>query len=447
MADKMRAEGDVQRGLQGLLTIAYRCWWSNPDEQTRARILAVVERFPVPETDARLIYVLALAGPVERGAIVVERVSRHWSELPRDIGPEAQLLGVACMAVGDFVHAELFMDSSIDYCRTHGMLGVLVTKLAMQAWIKIPRGDWKRALSMASEGARIADEIAQTNWSTIANLAVATVSAYRGDIAGAEALAAAGDQVLLPLGATSTLALLQCSRGAVALADGRHEEAYQHLRRIFDPADSAYHPHVRSWALVDLVEAAVHSGHGDEAAIFVKDLEKVAARSCSPLLQAGLEFARPVLSPDDHEAEFRASLGAGLASWPFTRARLQHAYGLWLRRERRSADSRIPLRAARDAFDALGAVPWGERARQELRASGETSRRRTYDLSDALSPQELQIAQLAAAGLSNKEIGRQLFLSHRTISSHLYRIFPKLGITARSHLRAALQDSSTRPPS
>lgn len=83
------------------------------------------------------------------------------------------------------------------------------------------------------------------------------------------------------------------------------------------------------------------------------------------------------------------------------------------------------LRAARDAFDTLGAVPWGERARQELRASGEASRRRTYDLIDALSPQELQIAQLAASGLSNKEIGRHLFLSHRTIGSHLYRIFPK----------------------
>jgi DNA-binding NarL/FixJ family response regulator len=89
-------------------------------------------------------------------------------------------------------------------------------------------------------------------------------------------------------------------------------------------------------------------------------------------------------------------------------------------------------------------VSWAERARQELRASGETSRRRTIDLSDSLSPQELQIAKLAAAGLSNKEIGQQLFLSHRTIGSHLYRIFPKLGITARSHLRAALQDRSTQ---
>jgi DNA-binding CsgD family transcriptional regulator len=232
-----------------------------------------------------------------------------------------------------------------------------------------------------------------------------------------------------------------------ALANGRYDEAYHHLRRIFDPTDNAYHPHVRSWVLVDLVEAAVHSGHEVEATGFVNQLERYAERTHSPLLLAALGFARPVLSPEVDAAAFESSLGAGLASWPLHRARLQLAYGVWLRRERRAADSRTPLRAARDAFDALGAVPWAERARQELRASGETSRRRSSDLTDALSPQELQIAQLVAEGLSNKEIGQQLFLSHRTIGSHLYRIFPKLGITARSHLRAALQNRSTTSPS
>ena len=447
IADRMRAEGDVHRGLSALLTIVFRCWWSNPDEQTRAHMIAVAERFQLPENDPRLIYILALASPVERGAVVVEQVSRIWKELHRTIGTESQLLGVAAMAVGDFVHAELFTDASIDYCRTHGLLGVLASKLGLQAWTKIQRGDWKQASSMASEGARLGDEIGQTNWTTMADLAAATIAAYRGEISVAEMLVSACDKVLLPLGAISMLALVQYPRGAAALADGRNEEAYQHLRRIFDAADSAYHPHVRSWVLVDLVEAAVHSGHEDEASVFVRELEAVAGRTRSPLLQAALEFARPVLAPDENEAAFQATSGAELASWPFIRARLQLAYGIWLRRQRRTADSRTPLRAARDAFDALGAVPWGERARQELRASGETSRRRTYDLSEALSPQELQIAQLAATGLSNKEIGQQLFLSHRTIGSHLYRIFPKLGITARSHLSAALQSRPSQPSS
>jgi DNA-binding NarL/FixJ family response regulator len=96
------------------------------------------------------------------------------------------------------------------------------------------------------------------------------------------------------------------------------------------------------------------------------------------------------------------------------------------------------LRAAREAFDAPGAARWSERARQELRASGETSRRRTLEAWDELTPQELQIAQMAAEGLTNREIGERLYLSHRTIGSHLYRIFPKLGVSSRSELRDAV---------
>jgi DNA-binding NarL/FixJ family response regulator len=97
------------------------------------------------------------------------------------------------------------------------------------------------------------------------------------------------------------------------------------------------------------------------------------------------------------------------------------------------------LRDAIDLFDALGATRWSERARQELRAAGEKIGPRTQDARDRLTAQELQIAELAAEGLSNREIGERLFLSHRTIGSHLYRVFPKLGITARAQLRTALE--------
>jgi DNA-binding NarL/FixJ family response regulator len=91
-----------------------------------------------------------------------------------------------------------------------------------------------------------------------------------------------------------------------------------------------------------------------------------------------------------------------------------------------------------ETFDALGVIPWSERARQQLRATGETSRPRIPEARDQLSPQELQIAQMAAEGLSNREIGQRLYLSRRTISSHLYRVFPKLGITSRTELRHVL---------
>jgi DNA-binding CsgD family transcriptional regulator len=149
-----------------------------------------------------------------------------------------------------------------------------------------------------------------------------------------------------------------------------------------------------------------------------------------------VEFARPLLAGDDDaEALFRAALRGRVAGWPAYRARLLLEFGCWLRRRRRVAESRHPLRSAREAFDALGMTPWAERARTELRASGEGSGPAATPVWTLMSPQELQIAQLAATGLSNREIGQKLFLSHRTVGSHLYRIFPKLGITARSQLR------------
>jgi DNA-binding CsgD family transcriptional regulator len=148
----------------------------------------------------------------------------------------------------------------------------------------------------------------------------------------------------------------------------------------------------------------------------------VSRRSCSP------------------PAPRNPALARELTDWPLTRARLRLAYGEWLRRQRRPADSRPHLRAARDAFDALGATPWADRARRELRASGETSRHRTTGSTGQLSPQELQITQLAAEGLSNREIGQRLYLSHRTVESHLYRVYPKLGITSRAQLLRVLNE-------
>jgi len=160
-----------------------------------------------------------------------------------------------------------------------------------------------------------------------------------------------------------------------------------------------------------------------------------------------LRYARAVLAADPEiaAARFKDALSADLAWWPFDCARSLLAYGRWLRRERRIADSRNPLRAARDIFDTLGCAACGDQARRELRASGESSRHRDLSLRDELTAQELQIAQLAAEGLSNREIGQKLFVSPRTVSTHLYRIYPKiypkLGISARSQLAVALSET------
>ena len=236
------------------------------------------------------------------------------------------------------------------------------------------------------------------------------------------------------------LAPAHLARGAAALAEGRHDDAFRVLWPVFDEADPAYHRFMRWPVLLDLVEAG---GRGEHAADVMKvtgELEQIASNSEPPILCAGLACARPLLADDAHaEAHFVAALGEVTLGYPFLRARTQFSFGRWLRRQRRSADSRAPLRDAVGLFDALGALRWSERARQELRATGEKIGARTPDARDRLTAQELQIAQLAAAGLSNREIGERLFLSHRTIGSHLYRIFPKLGIAARAQLPGVLE--------
>jgi DNA-binding CsgD family transcriptional regulator len=195
----------------------------------------------------------------------------------------------------------------------------------------------------------------------------------------------------------------------------------------------------RSWAIGDLVDAAVHCGEHEAARALLAEIEPLAAQTPSPRLHVALRFARPLLAADEDADElFQAALDAQPGVWPFDRARLLLAYGAWLRRQRRVAESRMPLRAAHEAFDALGAATWSERARQELRASGETSRRRESEARELLTPQELQIARMAAEGLTNREIGQRLYLSHRTVGSHLYRIFPKLGVTSRNQLRTVV---------
>ena len=152
-----------------------------------------------------------------------------------------------------------------------------------------------------------------------------------------------------------------------------------------------------------------------------------------------LLYARLHLATDDEAGPaFEDALGRDLSAWPVIQARIKLAYGEWLRRHRRQVESRAPLRAARDAFDALGMRPWAERARQELRAAGESSQRRERDSLDDLTPQELQIVQMVAQGLSNRVIAERLYLSRRTVESHLYRVFPKLGVSSRAQLVSVL---------
>jgi DNA-binding CsgD family transcriptional regulator len=207
--------------------------------------------------------------------------------------------------------------------------------------------------------------------------------------------------------------------------------------------DLANHRMTSAWGIASLAEAAVYSGHAEEARDLIFAIEAAGERRTSGVFRRMTAHARAVLSEGERTEKLFADALAEKSLTPFDRARLQLALGIWLRRRRRTVEAREVLRTARGTFDALNALLWGERARQELRATGESSIHRTPDARDQLTAQELQIAQMAASGLSNREIGQKLYLSHRTIGSHLYRVFPKLGVSSRSELGAALAKTET----
>ncbi|WP_034384183.1 ATP-binding protein [Herbidospora cretacea] len=431
---------DRTLALNFLRAAALRCWWTHSGWDLRQRVVTMAERVATGPDDPELIQILATVSPVENGAVVVDRLTALRGR--RFEAPMARILGTAGSAMGAHDLAVPFLNAAIDDLRSQGRLGLLAQALVSLVWSLLFCGDAPGALLAAEEAERLARETGQARWQCSAYAGQAMVAGFRGEEAHGLALAAEGERVLGSGATSSAVALVEHARGVIALGAGRHEDAYGHLRRLFDPADVAFHPVTRLWALADLVDAALPA-HREEIRPLLAEAEEIGARTPAALLHQGLRYARALLADDaDAERLYREALNGDPAPWPIGRARLTFAYGVWLRRRRRIQEARVPLRTARDAFDALGLLAWGEKARQELRAAGEVSELRVSSGVDRLTPQELHIARLAAGGLSNREIGQQLYLSHRTVSTHLYRLFRKLGITARGQLRDALGPSA-----
>ena len=217
----------------------------------------------------------------------------------------------------------------------------------------------------------------------------------------------------------------------------RYEEAAAAARHA---ASDTLNPWMSIWALPELVEAAARTG---DAGLARDALELLAetTQPCGTDPALGIEArCRALLSEgaaaDDLYREAIDRLGRTRLRPELARAHL--VYGEWLRREQRRVDARTQLRAAHDQFTSIGMEAFAERARRELIATGEKVRKRSVETGDQLTPQEEQIARLARDGLSNPEIGAQLFLSARTVEWHLAKVFTKLGISSRHELKAAL---------
>jgi DNA-binding CsgD family transcriptional regulator len=319
-------------------------------------------------------------------------------------------------------------------CRDAGIAGLLAYALVYLAAAQLLHGEFLDAIATAEEGLRIAADTGQTHVTRELASTAAGLAAITGDEEACRARAAqvrelsAGVQTLAPAGADCALAMLD-------LGCGRYQSALDWMRAA-TTGPARHNPEVL-YAYPVHVEAAVRAGRTDLAA---RPLAQFTAWADA----IGQRWATAVaarcaaLTADDADAEplWREAIAAHEGDGrPFEQAHTRLLYGEWLRRNRRRAAAREHLLAAAAAFARMGARPWQERAEAELRAAGAGAPAVTADDPLArLTPQELQVVRLAAAGASNKQIGAQLFLSPRTVGFHLYRAFPKLGVTTREEL-------------
>ncbi|WP_440106416.1 helix-turn-helix transcriptional regulator [Streptosporangium sp. H16] len=300
-------------------------------------------------------------------------------------------------------------------------------------------GRWDEARKMADEGLAVCAEHGFRFFHWYFHYIHALVAAGSGEVEAARRLTDEMNRWAIAHQATGVTYFAAQARALAEIGAGEHEAAYQNAARVSPPGRLAPYRPTALWAGLDLVEAGLHTGRRAEAAAHAVALSEAGLGTLSPRLCL-LSTAAAALTADDETVRdlFEAALSVrDPEQWPFDVARVRLAYGERLRRLRDTGAAREQLALAHEALAALGAVPWRDRAANELRATGLT-RRSGPDARSPLTPQEREIAELAGAGLTNKQIGQKLFISHRTVSDHLYKIFPKLGITSRAALRDAL---------
>jgi DNA-binding CsgD family transcriptional regulator len=452
VAREASADGDRNLALKLLQGAALRCWWADPGGAARTLVFEAVDQLAGDGLDPRILEIASLAAPIDSAAVISRKV-RHQASLDTANSSGLQLLAFAAYAVGDITQSIELMDRAAPLLRAQGRVGLLAQLLVVRAWASINVGQFGEALREAEEANRLASETGQPIWTAMSQIGRGILVGLRGDEHLAERLITTAGEPLMALRLSVLQAQAEFGHGIVAMTAGRNSDAFDHFARMFDRNGPAYHQLVAHAAAPYVVECAVRSGRIAEARRLLDELESLSRRTPAPLVQIGLRYARALVAEESDARRLYEIALTAEPKWPFDHARVQMSYGSWLRRQRRIIESRPYLREAHAAFESLGVQPWADMARAELRASGEQAPEPSQKPRQALSPQELQIAQMAAEGLSNREIADRLFLSHRTVSTHLYRAYPKLGIVSRSELAGALaamngdRSRQRRPPS
>lgn len=454
------AAGSLGRAHELLLTAAELTAKTEPDRAFWMLIAAVHAGWAAP-TDERL-----LAEPADRiddlglepsapvwpvawlirwaTAVALGRETTGYPDLDETVGRarvaasgagSAALVEVASFSfmVGrDELSAEVCAEL-VSAARSEGTLFALPIGLGQLALTQTLLGRHREALISGTEAIRIARDTCQPMWERYASGALAYLAAIEGSDERCARYAADTElESEAPSGAATGTVWGQSALALLDLGHGRVGDAYDRLQGIRCGAIRHQSAVIRS--VPDLVEAAVRLDRADSVTEAVAAYERWADGLGVAWIDALVARCRALLAPDDAEENFTRALALHVGR-PFERARTSLLYREWLRRARRRGDARVHLETALRLFDELGSTPWADRARAELEASGVVSARSALpDAFADLTPQELQISQLAAQGLSNRDIAAQLFLSPRTVAYHLYKAYPKLGIASRAEL-------------
>ena len=345
-------------------------------------------------------------------------------------------LAIATMHLGDDERAIRLHDMQLQQARDAGAVNMIEHALTRGVVFRIATGAWSEAFNAAQEALLLDRNLGLDELVAFPLAELAVISALRGDPTAPQHLRDLDAELEQHPAHGATTGLV---RGLAQWAAARQPgvtpaTALHHLQQIDLP--------VARWlTALDRIETAVRADRRDLAEEWLDEICSFAEGTDMAWAWATVHHAKAVLGDGDPEEHLTKALEWHVKSPRLpARARTQLALGEHLRRNRRRTAARVPLREALDTFESLGAGSWAERARQELRASGETARRGAKLTAGDLTPQESQIAGLVREGLSNKDVAARLFISPRTVDFHLRNVYTKLGITSRTELAALTGD-------
>jgi DNA-binding CsgD family transcriptional regulator len=403
---------------------------------------------PCAEVGAHRLWIRACTDPFGRRSQLI-RSLRELSRAPLD-EPALWRAGSAAWLLDESDLAIHMLQDALQRLRAPGTQGASGPGLTALGWLYIDTGRWDEAQEAAAEAAGLAEAHQMDLVAAGADLIAATVLAMRGDSGAARTHA---DRALAnadPGESGFAAARARRALGVAALADGSHLLAFTQLRQLFSEDGVPVHNIFSYLGLADIASAAVRADRRMEGQDVLERVLSQLDGTASPRLEQLIARARGILAgPDRAGTHFEQALTDPAGDqWPFERAQLRLDYAEWLRRRRRINDAKPVLRQALGTFRQLAAQPWARRAEAELRACGVTVGGVAGERGalGELTPQQRQIVRLASDGLTNREIGDRLFLSPRTVSSHLYRSYPKLGVAGRHQLRDVIARASTPAP-